>query len=95
MAESPRSQNREPELVQDVSPLALAGLGMQFFVAILLFLYVGNWLDRRLGSSPLFLLAGVLLGGGGVFYSGYRRLTAAQRDARAPHDGPDDRTSAR
>ena len=65
---------------------------MQFFAAILLFVYVGNWLDRRLGTAPLFLLGGVLVGGGGAFYSGYRRLTAAQREPRASHDDRDDST---
>ncbi|MBL0940287.1 MAG: AtpZ/AtpI family protein [Gemmatimonadaceae bacterium] len=64
-----------------MSPWALAGLGMQFCVAILIFVYVGNWLDRRFDTAPLFLLSGVFLGGGGAFYSGYRRLMAsATRD---------------
>ncbi len=60
----------------DVSPWALAGLGMQFFAAVLFFVYAGNWMDRRLGTAPLFLLGGVLVGGGGVFYLSVRRLTA-------------------
>lgn len=65
---------------------------MQFFAAILLFVYVGNWMDRRFDTAPLFLLSGVLVGGGGAFYSGYRRVTAAQRDARASSDRNDDST---
>jgi F0F1-type ATP synthase assembly protein I len=59
-----------------VSPWALAGLGLQFCVAIVMFVYLGNWLDRRLDTAPLFLLGGVLVGGGGTFYSGYRRVIA-------------------
>lgn len=66
---------------KDVSPWALAGLGAQFFAGILLFLYAGRWLDSRLGTEPYFMLGGVLLGGGGVFWSGYRRLMASQRDS--------------
>lgn len=65
---------------------------MQFFAAILLFVYVGNWMDRRFDTAPLFLLSGVLVGGGGAFYSGYRRVTAAQRDTRASSDRNDDST---
>ena len=58
------------------SPLALAGLGMQFFVALVAFAYAGAWLDRRFDISPLFLLVGVFVGGGGTFVLSYRRLTA-------------------
>lgn len=56
------------------SPWVLAGLGMQFFVALVLFAYAGAWLDRRFGSSPLWLMIGVFVGGGGTFYLTYRRL---------------------
>ncbi|MES2524996.1 MAG: AtpZ/AtpI family protein [Gemmatimonadota bacterium] len=56
------------------SPWALAGLGMQFFAALVLFVYAGNWMDERFGTSPLFLLAGLFIGGGGTFYLSYRRL---------------------
>ena len=35
-----------------------AGLGLQFALSILLFLYVGQWLDGRLGTKPLFLYLG-------------------------------------
>ncbi len=70
----------------EVSPWALAGLGMQFFVALILFAYVGNWMDARFDTSPLFLLLGVFLGGGGSFVFNYRRLTrvsvAASTSAR-------------
>lgn len=85
MAQIPDGSSHGSKRPGDVSPWALAGLGMQFFVAILLFAYAGNWLDRRFGSSPLFLLGGVLVGGGGVFYSGYRRVLAPG-DPTARHD---------
>lgn len=68
---------RPPERGQ--SPWALAGLGMQFFASLLLFVYGGAWLDRRFDVSPLFLLLGVFVGGGGTFYLSYRRLTANDR----------------
>ncbi|MFN8583513.1 MAG: AtpZ/AtpI family protein [Gemmatimonadaceae bacterium] len=58
---------------------AYAGLGLQFALSILLFLYVGQWVDRRLGTSPAFLIVGVFLGAGASFYSMYRKLMAAQR----------------
>jgi F0F1-type ATP synthase assembly protein I len=73
--------------VREQSPLALAGLGAQFFGALLVFVYAGNWLDARLGTSPLCLLTGVFVGGGGTFYLSYRRLmrgvNAAEQDKAA------------
>ena len=56
-----------------------AGVGLQFAIGIILFLFVGQWADRKLGTSPVFLLAGVFVGGGAAFYSMYRRLSAAQK----------------
>jgi F0F1-type ATP synthase assembly protein I len=61
------------------SGAAFAGLGLQFALAIVVFLYAGQWLDRRLGTGPLFLILGVFVGAGGAFYSMYRKLMAAQR----------------
>ena len=58
---------------------SFAGVGLQFAISIVAFLFLGQWVDRKLGSSPVFLLAGVFIGGGAAFYSMYRRLTAAQK----------------
>jgi F0F1-type ATP synthase assembly protein I len=56
-----------------------AGLGFQFVAAILLCLYAGQWIDRKLGTKPLFLILGVFLGAGAAFYSMYQRLMADQK----------------
>jgi F0F1-type ATP synthase assembly protein I len=56
-----------------------AGVGMQFAVAIIVFLFAGQWLDKRLGTNGLFTIAGVFVGGGAAFYNMYRKITAAQR----------------
>ena len=62
----------------------LAGIGVQFALTILVFVFLGVWLDRRLGTSPWLLLIFVFAGAGGGFYSMYRRITSAQRqDAKA------------
>jgi ATP synthase protein I len=61
-----------------------AGVGLQFALSILVFLYVGQWLDKKLGTGPWLLLVGVFLGAGASFYSMYRKLMAAQaRDEAA------------
>lgn len=67
---------------------AFAGFGIQFVVALLLFLYLGQWVDRRFGTAPLFLVLGVFVGAGASFYSMYRGLTAAQRRAREEKERP-------
>lgn len=58
---------------------AYAGVGLQFAASILVFLYGGQWLDRRLGTAPWFLLLGVFVGAGAGFFSIYRRLMADLR----------------
>jgi F0F1-type ATP synthase assembly protein I len=75
MAEEQRTPTPGSTPPGEQSPWALAGLGMQFFAAILFFVFAGNWLDRRFDTSPLFLLGGLFGGGGGAFYTSYRRLT--------------------
>ena len=56
-----------------------AGHGLTFVIAILGGLYLGQWLDRKLGTAPWLLIAGVFIGAGASFYSMYSKLMAAQR----------------
>lgn len=67
-----------PKRGESLSAASYAGLGLQFVVALLVFLFAGQWIDARLGTSPVFLMLGVFLGAGGAFYSIYRRLMAEQ-----------------
>jgi F0F1-type ATP synthase assembly protein I len=67
-----------------LSMAEFGGLGVQFAAGIVVFTFGGLWLDRRLGTMPLFLLVGLFVGCVGGFYSIYRKATAAQkRDAAA------------
>jgi F0F1-type ATP synthase assembly protein I len=76
----PRQPDRSPPQRESAtSGAAVAGLGLQFVVAILLFLFIGKWADERLGTEPWLLIAGVFLGAGASFYSIYRRLMADQK----------------
>ena len=61
------------------SPATYAGLGLQLLASILIFLYAGQWLDRRFGTKGIITVVSVLLGAGMAFYSLYRRLMADQR----------------
>jgi F0F1-type ATP synthase assembly protein I len=56
-----------------------AGVGIQFALAIILFLYVGQWIDKRVGTNGLFTILGVFVGAGGAFYGIYRKVSAAQK----------------
>lgn len=60
-----------------------AGLGLQFALSILFFGWLGQWVDRKLGTDGIFLLLGVLIGAGAAFYSMYRSLMADQRREEA------------
>ena len=63
---------------------AYAGHGIQFALSILVFLYAGQWLDRKLGTAPWLMLLLMFVGAGASFYSMYRSLMAAQeRDEAA------------
>ncbi len=55
------------------------GLGLQFVLSLLLFLYIGRWVDGKLGTSPWFMILGVFTGASAAFYSMYRSLKAVER----------------
>lgn len=59
---------------------AYVGLGLQFALSMLLFLYAGQWIDRKIGTAPVFLIIGVFVGAGAAFYNIYQKLMAAQRE---------------
>lgn len=67
--------------------LRLIALGLQFGSTIvgslLIFLWGGIWLDRRLGTQPLFLLVGMLLAFVAIGYSLYELATIGTRSRRA------------
>lgn len=73
-----QSATQEGEDEQRRLGQAAAGAGFQFVAAILLFLFAGQWLDRRFGTEPLWLLVCLFVGAGGAFLSLYTRLMAAQ-----------------
>jgi F0F1-type ATP synthase assembly protein I len=68
-----------PSSRKGLSGADFAGVGLQFAVAIIAFLYAGQWLDNKLGINGLFTIVGVFVGGGAAFYNMYRKISAAQR----------------
>jgi F0F1-type ATP synthase assembly protein I len=77
MEDGKRSQ-QSPK--KGLSGADFAGVGLQFALAIILFLYAGQWLDKRLGTNGLFTIAGVFVGAIAAFYNMYRKISAAQKE---------------
>jgi ATP synthase protein I len=63
------------------------GVGLQFAFSIVFFLFVGRWLDARLGTDPWLLLLGVFVGAGAGFYSLYRQLVIVPRERERTRRG--------
>jgi ATP synthase protein I len=52
-----------------------AGLGVQLAASVLVFVFVGQWLDRKLGTGGLATVIAAFLGFGGTMYWLIRSLT--------------------
>ena len=75
----PKGGSNDPGL--DTS--SLAGMGVQFLVAILLFLFLGKLLDSRLGTSPWLLILGVFAGATASTVAMYRRVFPPDKTKQA------------
>jgi len=63
--------------LRDVAPYL--GIGTTLAVTVLAGLGGGYWLDARFGTSPLFLLAGGMLGLGGALYHFFKTVASLKR----------------
>lgn len=83
MTDRPTPKNSTPnpsaESPKEVSASSFAGIGLQFALGIVLFLFLGKWVDSRLGTSPAGVIVGVFTGAIAGFYLLYRKLSAAQK----------------
>lgn len=75
------------EMVRD---LRFLHLGVVMAVSVVTFALVGQWVDRRLGTAPAFLVVGVLIG---IFAGGYWSYRMLERELNrdAFDEGQDDR----
>ena len=67
-----------------LSGAEFAGIGLQFGLSIVVLMFVGLWIDKRLGTSPWLLLVCIFAGGFISFYSLYRKVKAAQAREHPP-----------
>jgi F0F1-type ATP synthase assembly protein I len=72
-------ENRGDADNKSLSGNDFAGVGIQFAITLVLFVFLGSWLDKRFETGPLFVVLGLFVGGGGGFYSLYRKVAAAQK----------------
>jgi F0F1-type ATP synthase assembly protein I len=77
------------------SPAAFAGVGLELALLILLGLFVGQWIDKRLGTAPWLLILGVFTGAAAGFVNMYRILTTAERRAKSHDDATTSKPSQR
>lgn len=77
-SESPKdARGGAPGLLSGGSDLArFGGMGLQFGATLCVFAFIGYWLDRWLGTLPIFLIVGVFVG----FFGG--TLSMVKRVAR-------------
>lgn len=66
--------SRPGDVTRTGSTMAVSGL--QFAVSVIVFLFLGQWLDKKFGTSPVFLFVCVFVGAGAALYSMYRKLNA-------------------
>jgi len=60
--------------------MRFAGLGIQLAVSIVVFVLVGQWVDRKLGTGGIVTILAAFLGFGGTMYSLIRTLNRKDRD---------------
>ena len=75
---TPKNSRAKP-----TSPAVLAGVGFELAGCILLGLFAGQWVDKKLGTAPWLLILGVFIGAAAGIFNMYRTLTTAERRARS------------
>jgi positive regulator of sigma E activity len=68
-----------------------AGLGVQLAVSLLVFVLVGQWLDKRLGNTGMVTIAAAFLGFGGTMYSLIRTLNRRDNEKDGGPKGDSDK----
>ncbi|CAN5408600.1 hypothetical protein BH10BAC5_BH10BAC5_08260 [soil metagenome] len=72
----------KPVIRSDSKLIQYSGLGIQLAAVILIFLFVGMWLDGKLGTGYLFTLSLTFIGFFGGFYSFYLSIMKMIEDEK-------------
>jgi len=66
------------------------GHGLTWVMSILLFFFVGFWLDGKLGTSPWLTLGGAFFGGAAGFYNLYAHVILEPTQKKKKGDPPEE-----
>ena len=69
-------QSSRAQMYRQIGPYL--GIGIEFVVAILLCLFLGQWLDGKWGTGPVLMLVGAFVGAAVGFYSLIRTVLKLQ-----------------
>ena len=63
-------------------------LGLQLAITVVVFFFLGQWVDRKLGTEPWFMLVGLVMGVAGGFVKFFRTASqlGKESDRKEPHD---------
>ncbi len=70
----------EPGGGKSPGPMHFAGLGIQLAVSLVVFVLVGQWADRKLGTGGIITILAAFVGFGGTMYSLIRTLNRKDGD---------------
>ena len=70
----------KPVIKTDNKTLQYSGLGITLVATILVFLWIGMWLDGKFSSSPWLTLVFTMIGFAGGFYSFYLNIKKLNSD---------------
>lgn len=60
-------------------PMRYAGLGVQLAVSLVVFVFIGRWVDQKLGTGGIMTIVAAFVGFGGTMYSLVRTLNRKDR----------------
>ena len=76
---------------REAKSISLAHLGLTYGAAVVLYCLGGWWLDKKLGTLPLFTLLGVALGAVGGFIWVYREVIRAEQRSRGKRESQENK----
>jgi F0F1-type ATP synthase assembly protein I len=79
-----QKQERRPNISRNFAPFLT--MGFQLAAAVLMFLLIGHWIDKKFGIEPFGKLLGVVIGSTGGFVKFFKTvasITAEEEKQRA------------
>jgi len=84
----------KPDLKHNEGPVSTLGkigpylsIGLELALFLLVFIFIGRYLDRMYGTEPWLMIAGAALGFVGGFYSLFRTLSRLNRSEKGKGPG--------